>query len=39
MNVMGDKLKDKTNKVTVESSLHLLLEVVRIFEVLKFTTT
>jgi hypothetical protein len=37
MNVAGNKFKDEKNKVTVESSLHLLLEVMRIFEVLKFT--
>jgi hypothetical protein len=36
---MGKKLKDEKNGVTIESSLGLLLEIVRVFEVLEFTTT
>ncbi len=38
-NAMGKKLKDEKNGVTIESSLGLLLEIVRVFEVLEFTTT
>jgi hypothetical protein len=37
MNVMGGMFKDEKNGVTIESNLHLLLEVVRFFEVLEFT--
>jgi len=37
MNVTGEMFKDEKKKVTNESSLHLLLEVVCIFEVLEFT--
>jgi hypothetical protein len=38
MNKIGKMFKDKKKKVTIESSLRLLLEVVRIFEVLEFAT-
>jgi hypothetical protein len=37
MNVMGGMLKDENNGVTIESNLHLLLDVMRVFEVLDFT--
>jgi hypothetical protein len=37
MNVMGEMLKDENNGVTIESNLHLLLDVMRVFEVLNFT--
>jgi hypothetical protein len=39
MNATNERFKDEKNGVTIESSLHLLLEVVCIFEILKFTTT
>ncbi len=39
MNVTGGMFKDKKNKVIVENSLRLLLEVVHVFKVLEFTTT
>jgi hypothetical protein len=38
MNAMSGKFKDGKKKVTIESSLRLLLEVVHIFKVLEFTT-
>jgi acyl CoA:acetate/3-ketoacid CoA transferase alpha subunit len=38
MNVTSKMFKHKKNEVTIKSSLHLLLEVVCIFEVLEFTT-
>jgi hypothetical protein len=36
LNMMGRMFKDVKNKVIVESNLHLLLEVVHVFEVLEF---
>jgi len=39
MNVIGGMFKDGKKKVTIKSNLCLLLEVVCVFEVLKFTTT
>jgi hypothetical protein len=39
MNVMGGKFKDEKNRVILESNLHLLLEVMRVFQVTGFTTT
>jgi hypothetical protein len=39
LNVMGGKFKDKKNGVIVKISLHLLLEVVHVFEILEFPTT
>ncbi len=39
MNATSGMFKDKKNKITVENSLHLLLEVVHVFKVLEFTTT
>jgi len=39
MNVTGGMFKDKKNKITIKSSLHLLLEVVHVFKVLEFTAT
>jgi hypothetical protein len=39
MNATGWMFKDEKNRVVVESNLHLLLKVVRVFEVLEFTTT
>ncbi len=39
MNVIGGKFKDEKKGVIVKNNLHLLLEVVRIFEVLKFIIT
>ncbi len=36
MNVMSEMFKDEKKGVTIESSLHLLLEVMHIFEVLNF---
>jgi hypothetical protein len=39
MNAMDGTFKDEKHEVIVESSLHLLLEVVRIFKVLEFTTS
>jgi hypothetical protein len=39
MNATGQMFKDKKNGVTVESNLHLLLEVMHVFEVLEFITT
>jgi hypothetical protein len=36
MNVTGGMFKDKKNKITIKSSLHLLLEVVHVFKVLEF---
>jgi hypothetical protein len=38
MNVMSGMFKDEKIGVTIKSSLHLLLDVVRIFEVLEFIT-
>jgi hypothetical protein len=38
LNVMSETFKDEKKRVTVESSLHLLLEVMRIFKVLEFTS-
>jgi len=38
MNVTSEMFKDKKNGVIVKSNLHLLLEVVRVFKVLEFTT-
>jgi hypothetical protein len=37
MNMMGKMFKDVKKKVIVESNLHLLLEIVRVFKVLEFT--
>jgi hypothetical protein len=39
MNVMGAMFKDQKKWGNHQSSLRLLLEVVRVFEILKFTTT
>jgi hypothetical protein len=39
MNATSERFKDEKNGVTIESSLHLLLEVVRIFKILEFTTS
>jgi len=39
MNVASEKLKDKKNGVIVKSCFRLLLEVMRIFEILEFTAT
>jgi hypothetical protein len=39
MDVTGETFKDKKYGVTIESSLCLLLEVMHVFKVLKFTTT
>jgi hypothetical protein len=36
MNVTGEMFKDEKKRVTVENNLHLLLEVMHIFEVLEF---
>jgi hypothetical protein len=36
MNVMGKMFKDEKNKVTIKSSLHLLLEIMHVFKVLEF---
>jgi hypothetical protein len=36
MNLMGNKFKDEKNEVIIESNLHLLLEVVCVFQVLGF---
>jgi hypothetical protein len=38
MNVMGGMFKDKKYRVIIKSNLRLLLEVVRAFKVLEFTT-
>jgi len=38
MNAMVKMFKDEKKRVIVESNLHLLLEVVRIFVVLEFST-
>jgi len=38
LNVRRERFKDEKNMVTVESNLHLLLEVVCIFKVLEFTS-
>jgi len=37
MNLTSEMFKNEKKKVIVESNLHLLLEVVRIFKVLEFT--
>jgi hypothetical protein len=34
---MGGMFKDEKNGVTIKSNFHLLLEVVRVFEILEFT--
>jgi hypothetical protein len=39
MNETSEMFKDKKNKVIVNSNLCLLLEVIRVFKVLEFTTT
>jgi hypothetical protein len=39
MNATSETFKDKKRKVTIKSSLHLLLKVVCVFKVLEFTTT
>jgi hypothetical protein len=36
MNLMGNKFKDEKNEVIIKSNLHLLLEVVCVFQVLGF---
>jgi hypothetical protein len=36
MNAKSEKFKDKKNGVIIKSYFHLLLEVMRIFEVLEF---
>jgi hypothetical protein len=37
MNVMGGIFTDEKNGVIIKNSLHLLLKVVHVFEVLEFT--
>jgi hypothetical protein len=37
MNATGRKFKDKKHEVTIESNLHLLLEIMCDFEILEFT--
>jgi hypothetical protein len=36
MNAMGRKFKDEINRITIKSCFRVLLEVVNVFEVLKF---
>jgi hypothetical protein len=37
MNAINRTFKDEKNEVIVKSSLHLLLEIMRVFKVLEFT--
>jgi hypothetical protein len=39
MNTTSEMFKEKINGVTVESNLRLLLEIMRVFEVLEFITS
>jgi hypothetical protein len=39
MDMTNEKFKNEKNEIIIESCFHLLLEVVSVFEILKFTTT